>query len=56
MAARGETDTAIAQAGGDGPHVLPLKAAIPGFRHAIASAKQPPIVRVERSLYHRAVG
>jgi len=41
MAARGETD----------PHVLPLKAAIPGFRHAIASAKQTPIVRVEHSLY-----
>lgn len=57
MAASGATDTEIARA--LGCHVATLyrwKAEIPGFREAISGAKQIPISRVERSLYHRAVG
>jgi hypothetical protein len=57
MAAAGATDVEIAQACGVAVRTLyRWKAEIAGFRDAIAAAKQLPVVRVERSLYHRAVG
>lgn len=57
MAIAGSTDAEIARA--CGCHVATLyrwKAQIPEFREAIQGAKQLPSDRVERSLYHRAVG
>lgn len=57
MAANGSTDAEIARAFGIAPATLyRWKADIPEFRESIAGAKQIPIARVERSLYHRAVG
>ena len=57
MAAAGATDVEVAQACGVTVRTLyRWKAGIPSFRHAISGAKQIAIVRVERSLYHRAVG
>lgn len=57
MAGGGSTDAEIARALGVAPATLyRWKAEIPEFRESIAGAKQIPITRVERSLYHRAVG
>lgn len=57
MASGGATDEEIARALGCAVSTLyRWKAEIPEFREAIGGAKQIPITRVERSLYHRSVG
>jgi transposase-like protein len=53
----GATDVEIARACGvDVRTLYRWKAQLPGFRQSIQGAKQLPSDRVERSLYHRAVG
>lgn len=57
MASTGSTDAEIARALGCAVSTLyRWKAEIPEFRESIAGAKQIPSGRVERCLYHRAVG
>lgn len=57
MVRGGATDFELATAFGINPDTLyRWKATIPEFSESIAGARAIPIERVERSLYHRAVG